>query len=105
MIADIHVDKAYVNPASEAIPNIFDLLEHEGVCLGGSTAISVAGAVRLAREMGPGHVIVTILADHGSRSQSKLFNPNFLRAHDFPVPAWLERKSKTGVPAEVSQDG
>src|SRR5215469_14972948 len=104
MIADIHVDKAYVIPDSEAIPYLFELLEHEGLCLGGSTAINVAGAVRLAREMGPGHVIVTILAEHGSRSQSRLFNPEFLRAHEFPVPAWLERKSKIGVPAEVRQD-
>jgi cysteine synthase len=105
IIADIHVGKAYVIPDSEAIPYLFDLLEHEGLCLGGSTAINVAGAVRLAREMGPGHVIVTILAEHGSRSQSKLYNPDFLRAHEFPVPAWLERKSKIGVPTEVRQDG
>jgi cysteine synthase A len=103
IIADIHVDKAYVIPDSEAVPYLFDLLEHEGLCLGGSTAINVAGAVRLAREMGPGHVIVTILAEHGSRSQSKLFNPEYLRAHEFPVPAWLERKSQIGVPAEVRQ--
>jgi len=105
MIADIHVDKAYVIPDSEAIPYLFELLEHEGLCLGGSTAINVAGALRLAREMGPGHVIVTILAEHGSRSQSKLFNPEYLRAHEFPVPAWLERKSKIGVPIEVRQEG
>jgi cysteine synthase A len=105
IVADIHVDKAYIIPDSEAMPYIFDLLEHEGLCLGGSTAINVAGAVRLAKEMGPGHVIVTILADHGSRSQSKLFNPDFLRAHELPVPAWLERKSKMGVPIEVRQDG
>jgi cysteine synthase A len=104
MIADMRVDKAYVIPDSEAIPYIFDLLEHEGLCLGGSTAINIAGAVRLAKDLGPGHVIVTILADHGSRSQSKLFNPDFLRAHEFPVPAWLERKSKIGVPVEVRQD-
>ena len=105
IIADIHVDKAYVIPDSEAIPYLFDLLAHEGLCLGGSTAINVAGAVRLAREMGPGHTIVTILADHGLRYQSKLFNPEYLRAHDFPVPAWLERKSTVGVPAEVRQAG
>jgi len=104
MIADIHVDKAYVIPDSEAIPYLFELLEHEGLCLGGSTAINVAGALRLAREMGPGHVIVTILAEHGSRSQSKLFNPEYLRAHEFPVPAWLERKSQIGVPAAVRKD-
>jgi cysteine synthase A len=105
IVADIHVDKAYVVPDAEAIPYLFDLLEHEGLCLGGSTAINIAGAVRLARDMGPGHVIVTILAEHGSRSQSKLYNPDYLRAHEFPVPAWLERKSKIGVPAEVRQDG
>src|SRR6516165_264986 len=104
IIADIRVDKAYVIPDSEAIPYLFDLLEHEGLCLGGSTAINVAGAVRLAKDLGPGHVIVTILAEHGSRAQSKLFNPDFLRAHEFPVPAWLERKSKIGVPIEVRQD-
>ena len=104
MVADIHVDKAYIIPDSEAIPYLFDLLEHEGLSLGGSTAINVAGAVRLAREMGPGHTIVTILADHGSRYQSKLFNPEYLRAQNFPVPAWLERKSQRGVPAEVRQD-
>jgi cysteine synthase len=87
------------------VPYLFDLLEHEGLCLGGSTAINVAGAVRLAKDLGPGHVIVTILADYGTRYQSKLFNPDFLRAHEFQVPAWLERKSKIGVPIEVRQDG
>ena len=61
--------------------------------------------MRLAKDLGPGHVIVTILAEHGSRAQSKLYNPDFLRAHEFPVPAWLERKSKIGVPIEVRQDG
>ena len=105
IIADIRVDKAYVIPDSEAIPYLFDLLEHEGLCLGGSTAINVAGAVRLAKELGPGHVIVTILADYGARYQSKLFNPDFLRAHEFQVPSWLESKSKIGVPIEVRQDG
>ena len=105
IVADIRVDKAYVIPDSEAVPYLFDLLEHEGLCLGGSTAINIAGAVRLAKDLGPGHVIVTILAEHGSRSQSKLYNPDYLRAHEFPVPAWLERKSKIGVPAEVRQDG
>ncbi len=104
IVADLRVDKAYIIPDSEAIPYIFDLLEYEGLCLGGSTAINVAGAVRLAKEMGPGHVIVTILADYGSRYQSKLFNPEFLRAQGFAVPAWLERKSRIGVPAEVRQD-
>ena len=103
IVADMRADKAYIIPDAEAVPYVFDLLEHEGLCLGGSTAINVAGAVRLAREIGPGHTIVTILADLGSRSQSKLYNPEFLRAHELPVPAWLERKSKIGVPAEVRQ--
>ena len=79
---------------------IFDLLEHEGLCLGGSTGINVAGAIRLANEMGPGHTIVTILADYGTRYQSKLFNPEFLREKELPVPAWLERHSGVKVPYE-----
>src|SRR3989442_1205498 len=98
IIEDIKVDKAYLIPDEEAVPIIFDLLEHEGLCMGGSTGINVAGAIRLAREMGPGHTIVTILADYGTRYQSKLFNPEFLRAKKLPVPAWLERKSTIKVP-------
>jgi cysteine synthase len=85
-------------PDSEAIPLVFDLLEHEGLCLGGSTGINVAGAIRLANEMGPGHTIVTILADYGTRYQSKLFNPEFLRSKDLPVPSWLERRSTIKIP-------
>jgi len=85
-------------PDSEAIPLVFDLLEHEGLCLGGSTGINVAGAIRLAKEMGPGHTIVTILADYGTRYQSKLFNPEFLRSKGLPVPDWLERRSTVKVP-------
>ncbi len=84
------VDKAYQIPDEEAVPIVFDLLEHEGLCLGGSSGINVAGAIRLARDMGPGHTIVTILADFGSRYQSKLFNPAFLRSRNLPVPGWLE---------------
>jgi cysteine synthase A len=94
IVADMKADKAYLIPDSEAVPYVFDLLEHEGLCLGGSTAINVAGAVRLARDLGPGHVIVTILADYGTRYQSTLFNPQFLRARKLPVPAWLERRSE-----------
>ncbi len=94
------IDTAYQIPDSEAVPIIFDLLEHEGLCLGGSSGINVAGAVRLARELGPGHTIVTILADYGTRYQSKLFNPAFLREKNLPVPAWLERKSNIKVPFE-----
>ena len=75
IIQDIKVDKAYLIPDEEAVPVIFDLLEHEGLCMGGSTGINVAGAIRLAKDMGPGHTIVTILADYGTRYQSKLFDP------------------------------
>ncbi|MBA4270792.1 MAG: cysteine synthase A, partial [Methylobacterium sp.] len=78
-------------PDSEAIPIVFDLLEHEGLCLGGSSGVNVAGAIRLAQQLGPGHTIVTILCDYGTRYQSKLFNPAFLRSKGLPVPGWLER--------------
>jgi cysteine synthase len=84
------VDRAYQIPDTEALPIVFDLLKHEGLCLGSSSGINVAGAIRLARDLGPGHVIVTILADYGTRYQSKLFNPAFLRAKSLPVPDWLE---------------
>jgi cysteine synthase len=92
------IDVAYLIPDDEAVPIIFDLLEHEGLCLGGSSGINVAGAVRLAKDLGPGHVIVTILADYGSRYQSKLFNPTFLRQKNLPVPDWMERRSHIKVP-------
>jgi cysteine synthase A len=94
------IDVAYQIPDAEAVPIIFDLLEHEGLCLGGSSGINIAGAVRLAKELGPGHTVVTILADYGTRYQSKLFNPAFLREKHLPVPAWLERKSSIKVPYE-----
>ncbi len=84
------IDIPYQIPDEEAVPIIFDLLEHEGHCLGGSSGINIAGAIRLAKELGPGHTIVTILADYGSRYQSKLFNPEFLRSKGLPVPRWLE---------------
>jgi cysteine synthase A len=100
IIRDAKVDKAYLVPDEEAIPVIFDLLEHEGLCMGGSTGINVAGAIRLARDMGPGHTIVTILADYGTRYQSKLFDPAFLRSKGLPVPPWLERKSSVSIPYE-----
>jgi cysteine synthase A len=92
------IDVAYQIPDEEAVPIIFDLLEHEGLCLGGSSGINIAGAVRLAKELGPGHTIVTILCDYGTRYQSKLFNPQFLREKKLPVPAWLERDSQIKVP-------
>jgi cysteine synthase A len=94
------IDVAYQIPDVEAVPIIFDLLEHEGLCLGGSSGINIAGAIRLAKELGPGHTIVTILADYGTRYQSKLFNPAFLREKQLPVPAWLERQSNIKVPYE-----
>jgi cysteine synthase A len=93
IIEGLKVEKPYLIPDEEAVPIVFDLLEHEGLCLGGSTGINVAGAIRLARDLGPGHTIVTILADGGARYQSKLFNPDFLRSKNLPVPEWLTRRS------------
>ncbi|WP_343117365.1 cysteine synthase A [Ostreiculturibacter nitratireducens] len=84
-------DMAYRIPDSEALPIVFDLLEEEGLCLGGSSGINVAGAIRMAQEMGPGKTIVTVLCDYGTRYQSKLFNPDFLRGKGLPVPEWLDR--------------
>src|SRR6202000_1642034 len=83
------IDDAYEISDEEALPLIFELLEHEGLCMGGSTGINVAGAIRMAKDLGPGHTIVTGLCDYGNRYQSKLFNPNFLRDKGLPVPAWL----------------
>jgi len=80
---------SYNIPDAEALPVVFDLLQHEGLCLGGSSGVNVAGAIRMAREMGPGHTIVTILCDYGTRYQSKLFNPEFLREKGLPVPQWM----------------
>jgi cysteine synthase A len=100
IIDDIKVDKAYLIPDEEAVPVIFDLLEHEGLCLGGSSGINVAGAKRLAKELGPGKTIVTVLADSGTRYQSKLFNPEFLRSKKLPVPAWIEKKPNVDIPFE-----
>jgi cysteine synthase A len=87
------IDVAFQIPDEEALPIIFDLLQHEGLCLGGSSGINVAGAIRLARQLGRGHTIVTVLADYGTRYQSRLFDPAFLRAKNLPVPAWLETTS------------
>jgi cysteine synthase A len=86
-------DRAFRIPDEESVPACFDLLEHEGLCMGPSSGVNVAGAIRLARELGPGKTIVTILADYGTRYQSKLFNPEFLRSKGLPVPPWLERKT------------
>jgi cysteine synthase A len=100
IIDGLKVDRPYLIPDEEAVRIIFDLLEHEGLCLGGSSGINVAGAIRLAKDMGPGHTIVTILADSGTRYQSKLFNPEFLRSKKLPVPAWIERKPNVEIPFE-----
>lgn len=94
------IDDAYQIPDAEALPVIFDLLQHEGLCMGGSTGINVAGAIRLAMDLGPGHTVVTILADYGTRYQSKLFNPSFLRAKDLPVPPWLVDHKPMELPFE-----
>ena len=83
------IDDAYRIDDGEALPVLFDLLREEGLCLGGSSGINVAGAIRLARDLGPGHTVVTILADAGARYQSKLYNPSFLRQKNLPVPPWL----------------
>ncbi|EEW23852.1 cysteine synthase A [Rhodobacter ferrooxidans] len=95
-------DFSYRIPDAEALPIVFDLLEHEGLCMGGSTGINIAGAIRMARDLGPGHTIVTILCDYGSRYQSKLYNPVFLKEKGLPVPQWLDRAPRT-IPA-VYQD-
>lgn len=88
-------DMLYQIPDEEALPVVFDLLEHEGLCMGGSTGINVAGAIRMAREMGPGHTIVTVLCDYGSRYQSKLFNPEFLCEKGLPTPGWLDQAPRS----------
>jgi cysteine synthase len=88
-LKDAPIDDAYQIPDEEALPLIFELLEHEGLCLGGSSGINIAGAIRMAKDLGPGHTIVTVLADYGTRYQSKLFNPEFLRSKKLPVPSWL----------------
>jgi cysteine synthase A len=80
----------------EALPHVFEMLESEGLCLGASSGVNVAGAIRMAKELGPGHTIVTILCDFGTRYQSKLFNPDFLREKDLPVPEWLDK-----APADI----
>ena len=94
----LEIDLPYQIPDDEAVPICFELLEHEGLCLGASSGINVAGAIRMARDLGPGHTIVTILADFGTRYQSKLFNPDFLREKNLAVPEWLE--AAFGTPAK-----
>ena len=88
-------DFSWTVPDAEALPVVFSLLADEGLCLGGSSGVNVAGAIRMARQMGPGHTIVTVLCDYGTRYQSKLFNPGFLRARGLPVPGWMDGAHRT----------
>jgi cysteine synthase A len=100
VIKTAEVDDAFLISDEEAVTVIYELLEHEGLCLGGSTGINVAGAIRLAKQLGPGKTIVTILCDSGNRYQSKLFNPDFMRSKNLPVPQWLEKHSEIDLPFE-----
>ena len=93
-------DFSYQIPDAEALPLVFDLVEREGLCLGGSSGINIAGAIRLARDLGPGHTVVTILCDYGNRYQSKLFNPEFLREKNLPLPQWLVDSREITIPFE-----
>ncbi|MFK4823847.1 cysteine synthase A [Paenochrobactrum sp. BZR 588] len=93
-------DLAYRISDSQALEILYDLVQHEGLCLGGSSGINIAGAIALAKDLGPGHSIVTVLCDYGNRYQSKLFNPAFLRQKNLPVPQWLEKKTDISVPYE-----
>src|SRR5262249_20130453 len=95
-----HSNSPYPMPDEEAVRLICGLAEHEGLWMGGSTGINIAGAIRLAKDMGPGATIVTILADYGARCQSKLFSPGFLREKGLPVPEWLERRTNVQMPYE-----
>lgn len=89
-------------PDAEALPILFDLVLEEGLCLGGSSGINIAGAIRMAREMGPGHTIVTVLCDYGNRYQSKLYNPDFLKTKDLPQPDWIGREPSFNIPFEAA---
>ncbi|MCB1469246.1 MAG: cysteine synthase A [Rhizobiaceae bacterium] len=95
-------DFSYQIPDEEALPIVFDLVQEEGLCVGGSTGINIAGAIRLARDLGPGHTIVTVLCDYGTRYQSKLFNPEFLRTKNLPVPGWIDRQPEISIPFEAA---
>ena len=98
------VDQSFFIPDAEAVSIVFQLLEEEGLCVGSSSGVNVAGAIRLAKTMGPGHTIVTILCDSGTRYQSKLFNPEFLRSKDLPVPSWLATPRPLPVSVFVDPD-
>ncbi|MFK7940293.1 MAG: cysteine synthase A [Roseovarius sp.] len=91
----LNPDFSYQIPDAEALPIVFDLLEHEGLCLGASSGVNIGGAIRMARDMGPGHTIVTVLCDYGTRYQSKLFNPDFLKEKGLPTPSWLDQSPRS----------
>jgi cysteine synthase A len=99
-LEDAPVDFACEIPDAESVAQVFDMIRYEGLVMGGSTGVNVAGAIRMAREMGPGHTIVTVLADYGQRYASKIFNPEYLRSKGLPVPEWLEDRTKINVPFE-----
>ena len=98
------IDRSYLIPDTESVPYVFQLLQEEGLCLGSSSGVNVAGAVRLAKDLGPGKTIVTILCDYGTRYQSKLFNPEFLRSKGLPVPPWLATTSAAPPAVFVDPD-
>ena len=98
-LKDIVVDQGFQVSDEEALRLIYDLIQEEGLCLGGSSGINIAGAIKLAQEMGPGHTIVTILCDYGNRYASKIFNPEFLTAKNLPVPSWMSQKTQTEIPS------
>ena len=98
------VDRSYLIPDAESVAVVFQLLEEEGLCLGSSSGVNVAGAIRLAKDLGPGKTIVTILCDYGTRYQSKLFNPEFLRSKKLPVPGWLDKPRATAPKVFVDPD-
>ena len=98
----VEIDVAYQIQDDEALRIVFDLAENEGLLLGGSSGVNIAGAIRLAKDLGPGHTIVTVLCDSGGRYAAKMFNPEFLRSKDLPVPGWMERRS-TIVPPYASR--
>ncbi|VAV89787.1 Cystathionine beta-synthase [hydrothermal vent metagenome] len=93
-LAGVEVDMSFQIHDRTAVQILFDLVENEGLCLGGSSGINIAGAIQMAKQMGPGHTIVTLLCDYGNRYASKLYNPTFLRSKDLPVPNWLQDEAE-----------
>ncbi len=98
-LKDIVVDQGFQISDDEALRLVYDLIQEEGLCLGGSSGINIAGAIKLAQEMGPGHTIVTILCDYGNRYASKIFNPEFLKQKNLPVPSWMSGQSGSDIPS------